>query len=97
MNSKSSVAALVAVLLFGQSSAIAESRPIELKWSELSSQIQEHTIVLVLPDATSLRGEVEAIREDEIVLNVQEDLKLKSAPQGERRDPPSLGQRLLAR
>lgn len=82
MNRKSSVAMLTAVLLASQSMAMAESGPIELKWSELSFHIQSHDIELVLPDGTSLNGEVEAVREDALVLNVKSTSAAVAHPKG---------------
>lgn len=90
MNHKSSVARSfvrllampMAIMLAGQSTAKAESGPIELKWSELSSHIQGHDIEIVLPDATSLTGEVETVREDALVLNVKKTSNSKAHPKG---------------
>ena len=82
MNRKSSVALLTAVLLACQSMAMAESGPIELKWSELSFHIQGRDIGLVLPDGTSLNGEVEAVREDALVLNVKNTSAAAAHPRG---------------
>ena len=82
MNRKSSVALLTAVLLTCQSMAMAESGPVELKWSELSFHIQGRDIGLVLPDGTSLNGEVEAVREDALVLNVKSTSAAAAHPKG---------------
>ncbi|MEO8050295.1 MAG: hypothetical protein ABI833_07750 [Acidobacteriota bacterium] len=54
MNQKSSIAMLMAVLLAGQSTAMAAPAPVELKWSELSFHIQGRNIELVLPEGTSV-------------------------------------------
>ena len=72
----------IAVLLNSQSAALAESRPIELKWSELESHIRGRKIELVLPDGALLKGEVEAVREDELVLNVKKTSDSKAHPKG---------------
>ena len=82
MNRKSSVAMLTAVLLACRSMAMAESGPIELKWRELSFHIQGRDIGLVLPDGTSLNGEVEAVREDALVLNVKSTSAAAAHPKG---------------
>ena len=82
MNRKSSVAMLTAGLLACQSMAMAESGPIELKWSELSFHIQGRDIEIVLPDGTSLRGMVEAVREDALVLNVKKTSAASAHPKG---------------
>jgi hypothetical protein len=82
MNRKSSVAMLTAVVLACQSMAMAESGPIELKWSELSFHIQGRDIQLVLPDGTSMGGMVEAVREDALVLNVKSTSAAATHPKG---------------
>lgn len=82
MNQKSYVAMLTAVMLAGQSMAMAESGPIELKWSELSFHIQGRDIALALPDGTSLIAEVEAVREDALVLNVRKTSNSRAHPKG---------------
>jgi len=82
MNRKSCVAMLTTVLLACQSMAMAESGAIELKWSELSFHIQGRDIELALPDGTSLKGEVEAVREDALVLNVKKTSAAAPHPKG---------------
>ncbi len=82
MSHRSSLAILLAVVLAAPLAAIAESRPIELKWSELGSRIQGRDVGLVLPDGTALRGEVEAVREDALVLNVKKTSNSKAQPKG---------------
>lgn len=82
MNRRSSGAILMAITLAGQSIAMAESAPVELKWRELDSRIQGHDIELVLPDGASLVGEVEAIREDTLLLDVKQTSNSKAHPKG---------------
>ncbi len=82
MPHRSSLAMLLAVVLATPLAAIAESRPIELKWSELGSRIQGRDIDLVLPDGTALRGEVETVREGELVLNVKKTSNSRTQPKG---------------
>jgi hypothetical protein len=72
----------IAVLLNSQSAAVADPRPIELKWSELDPQIRGRKIELVLPDGALLNGEVEAVRENELVLNVKKTSDSKAHPRG---------------
>ncbi len=79
---RSSVAILMTTMLAGQSAAIAESRPIELKWSELGSHIQDRNIELVLPDGASIDGEVEAVRDDALVLNIKKTSNTAAHPKG---------------
>jgi hypothetical protein len=82
MTHRSVLAILLAVALAAPFAASAESRPIELQWSELGSRLQGRDIELVLPDGTALRGEVEAIREDTLVLNVKKTSNSKAHPKG---------------
>jgi len=82
MNRKSYVAMLMAVMLAAQSMAMAESGAVELKWSELSFHIQGRDIALTLPDGTSLGGEVEAVRDGELVLNVKSTSSPKTHAKG---------------
>src|SRR6266481_5364177 len=82
MNRKSCVAMLTTVLRACQSMAMAESGAVELKWSELSFHIQGRDIELTLPDGTSLNGEVEAVREDALVLNVKNTSAAATHPKG---------------
>jgi hypothetical protein len=74
---KSVIALLVAATLVR-----AESGPIELKWNELGSHIQDHDVELVLPDGAFLKGEVEAIRDEALVLNVKKTSDSKAHPKG---------------
>ncbi len=72
----------VLTLLVAASLMRAESGPIELKWSELKSHIQNHDVELVLPDGGFLKGEVEAVRDDALVLNVKKTSDSKAHPKG---------------
>lgn len=82
MNHNCSVALLVSAMLIGQCGALGASRPIELKWDELGSRIEGHEIDLILPDATALRGEVETLRRDTLVLNVTNTSNATTHPKG---------------
>ena len=82
MTHRSVLAILLAVALAIPFAASAESRPIELQWGELGSRLQGHDIDLVMPDGTALRGEVEAVREDALVLNVKKTSNSKAHPKG---------------
>lgn len=82
MNRNASVAVLMAALLAGQPMAAAASRPIELKWTELGPHIQGHDVELALPDGAVVKGEVEAVREDALVLNIRKTSNPKAHPEG---------------
>jgi hypothetical protein len=60
---------LIAILCGGQTSGLAESKPLELKWPELAPLIQGHRIQLTL-DGAQLRGDAVVVREDALVMDV---------------------------
>ena len=82
MNLKMPLAVLMTAILASQSAAVAASRPVELKWSELSSHILGREIELVLPEGSRVKGEVEAIRGDELVLDIRNTSNSKAHPKG---------------
>jgi len=82
MDHKTCVALLMATILASQSMAAAAPGPVELKWSELGPHIQGRDIKLALPDGAILMGEVEALREDALVLNVRKTSNSKTHPKG---------------
>jgi hypothetical protein len=49
----------------------AESKPLELKWTELSSIIASHRVELTLTGGGSVAGDAIAVREDTLVLDVK--------------------------
>ena len=73
---------LVAFALVGQSTGMAAPRPLELKWSELSSTIRGRTIKLTLPEGATVSGEVIVVREDSLVVNVRKTSDSKAYPKG---------------
>src|SRR5712691_13344499 len=79
-NLKSPVSVLVAFALVAQSTAMATPKPVELRWSELSSAIQGRTIQLTLPEGVTVGGEVTVVREDSLVLNVHKTSDSKTYP-----------------
>jgi len=81
-NPKSPVSVLVAFALVAQSTAMAAPKPVELRWSELSSAIQGRTIQLTLPEGVTVGGEVTVVREDSLVLNVHKTSDSKTYPKG---------------
>jgi hypothetical protein len=81
-NLKAPVTLLVAFALVGQSAAMAAPRPLELKWSELSSTLRGRTIQLTLPEGAIVSGEVIVVREDSLVLNVRKTSDPKSYSKG---------------
>jgi hypothetical protein len=82
MNLKAPVTLLVAFALLGQSTGMAAPRPLELKWSELSSTIRGRTIKLTLPEGATVSGEVIVVREESMVVNVRKASDSKGYPKG---------------
>jgi hypothetical protein len=75
MNQKIRAVFLVALLCVGQKAARAESKPLEVKWSELAALIGGHHVVLELTDGVIVKGEVAAVREDTILMDVSSAVK----------------------
>ena len=61
---------------------LAESRPLELKWGELSPMIRGQQVQLVLPEGTAIQGEAMAVREEEFVMDVRSTSNAKAYPKG---------------
>ena len=49
----------------------AESKPLELKWSELAPLISSHVVQLTLSTGGTVRGEVATVRDDSLVIDAQ--------------------------
>jgi len=73
---------LLTLLLPGQSSAFAASTPVELKWSELNTAIYGQSVELTLPGAFKIRGEVVAVRDDALVLDIRRTSDARAFPKG---------------
>jgi hypothetical protein len=82
MNRRTPVTLLVAFALVGQSTGVAAPRPLELKWSELSSTILGRTVQLTLPEGATVSGEVIVVREESLVVNVRKTSDRKAVPKG---------------
>ena len=65
-----------------QASMQAEARPLELKWGELAPTIQGHPVELTLTGGTRVSGDVAAIRDDVMVLDVKKTSDAKAYPKG---------------
>jgi hypothetical protein len=74
--------ALVVVFFLLAEVSPAESKPLELKWNELSSMIAGHQVELTLPEGATIRGEAVAVREDALVIDVQRSSGAKAYPKG---------------
>jgi hypothetical protein len=82
MTLRAPVALFLTLLSVGQMSALAASKPVELKWSELNTAIYGHSVELSLPSASSIKGDVVAVREDALVLDVKKTSDAKAFPKG---------------
>jgi hypothetical protein len=69
-------------LLLSQSTAMAAPKPVEVKWSELGAIISGRTVELILLEGPKLRGDVDAVREDALVLDVTKTSDVKAYPKG---------------
>jgi hypothetical protein len=65
-----------------QASSQAETRPLELKWNELAPTIQGHAVELTLSGGTKVTGDVAAIRDEAMVLDVKKTTDAKTYPKG---------------
>ena len=70
MNEKLRAVFLITLLCAGQKAVLAESTPLEMKWSELAPLIGGQRVALVLTDGITVKGEVIAVREEAILLDV---------------------------
>jgi hypothetical protein len=82
------LAVLVTLSLF-QASSQAETRPLELKWNELAPTIQGHAVELTLSGGTRVTGDVAAIRDEAMVLDVKKTTDAKAYPKGNAAIPRS--------
>ena len=69
---------------------LAESRPLELKWGELSPIIVGQRVHLVLPEGTAIKGEAITVREDALVVDVKGTSDAKVYPKGSATIPRAL-------
>src|SRR6266404_1859641 len=59
------------LLCGGQTTGLAESKPLELKWTELAPIIQGRRVELVLKQGPKIKGEAVVVREDSLVMDVK--------------------------
>jgi hypothetical protein len=60
---------LIGLLAVGQIGALAESKPLELKWSELNPVITGHRVKMLLTDGRTIKGDMIAVREDSLLID----------------------------
>jgi hypothetical protein len=75
MTKQLQVLLLIALLCSTPQGARAESKPLEMKWGELAALIGGHHAALLLTDGTTVKGEVVAVREEEILMDVSSAVK----------------------
>ena len=61
---------LLAGLCVALESGMAQSKPLELKWNELSSIIAGHRVEISLAGNATVQGEAVAVRQDSLVIDV---------------------------
>jgi len=83
------VVALPVLLCLVQASVQGETKPLELKWGELAPTVQGHRVELTLTGGTRVTGDVAAIREDTMVLDVKKTSDPKAYPKGNASIPRS--------
>ena len=67
---------------WGSRLAIAGTSKVQVRWNELSTLVLAHTVSLVLPGGTAIAGEVEAVRDDSLTLDVRKTSDSKVQPKG---------------
>jgi hypothetical protein len=61
---------LLLLLCFAPQTVLAESKPLELRWTELAPLIGGQRVEVLLNDGLKIKGEVIAVRDDTILLDV---------------------------
>jgi hypothetical protein len=75
MTSINRIALPLALMLLCQTGSLAESKPMELRWNELAPLIVGHRVEVILTEGPKVRGEIIAVREDALVLDVTSRVK----------------------
>jgi hypothetical protein len=76
---------LAAIALLNQTAAAVTE--VQLKWTELGAIAIGHDARLVLPGGAVLRGEIQAIRDDSVVMVVAKTSDPKAFPKGQNSIP----------
>src|ERR1041385_6069374 len=63
--------AVLVIVLITHSSLAAQAKPLELRWSELSPLILNQSVEVSLAAGATIIGEVAAVRDDSLVLDVK--------------------------
>ena len=78
-----------AMALVASPPAEAASRPVELKWTELGTTISGKTVEMVIPGGVTVTGDVDAFRDDQLVLDVRKTSNAQLQPKGSATIPRS--------
>ena len=82
MNRHSRIIALLTLFCVGHGAIMAESKVLEVKWTELKPLISGHQVTLELIDGTRVTGEVVVVREDSILMDPSATEKGQAAGNG---------------
>jgi hypothetical protein len=82
IDTKAKIRILVGLCVLGLSPVTAGTSKVEVRWNELSRLILGHTVSLVLPGGTAIAGEVQAVRDDSLKLDVRKTSDSKVQPRG---------------
>jgi hypothetical protein len=82
IDTKARVRILVGLCVLGLSPATAGTSKVEVRWNELSPLILGHTVSLVLPGGAAIAGEVVAVRDDSLTLDIRKTSDSKVQPKG---------------
>jgi hypothetical protein len=82
MSTRMFIVTLLTQMLVIQSQVFAAAAPLELKWNELNAAIYGRSVKMTLPGAITVKGDVAAIREDGLVLDLKRTSDAKAFPKG---------------
>jgi len=82
IDTKTWVRILAGICVLGLSPATAGTSKVEVRWNELSQLILGHTVSLVLPGGATVAGEVQAVRDHSLSLDVRKTSDSKVQPKG---------------
>jgi len=80
-NMKKRACSLAVLFVLGLSLAAGATK-VEVRWNQLSSLVLGHTVTLVLPGGTSVAGDVVAVRDDALALEIRKTSDSKVQPKG---------------
>src|SRR6188768_2123167 len=82
MNRHIRIVVLITLYCGGDSAITAESKALEVTWKELAPLISGYQVTLELIDGVRVTGEVIAVREDSILMDVSTAVKTHAAGNG---------------